>query len=897
MLGASQSHAQTTVGVNFQLWSYDSGTTTQTVGYGYGYLTTGFTVTTNAFGVGATNWSSADPLYAGSPISGLVTFDLSDTTAGSLSVDVTAGGVWGSSIGQQNPGWVPETVSPGNDEVTWAFLYGNPTHPLTASVSGLASKFPNGYVVQAIGSADGNSLKAFNNVDVTDGQTTNILIYSVNYVTNISGVYGGGGTVGITPSSGAFASDTINLLIDTNGANPVLSGFILTDKPVLTWVAQPGLNLSSSPVITNNLLSGTAMTLNALAIGIPPLSYQWQLNGTNIPGATFMNYTNPSLNTAAGGIYSLTVTNHYGVATSAVASVTIFSLSSMVWSGNVNDTWDIGSTANWTTNGIATAWIDDSAALFDDTAANTSVNVATTVSPYSITVTNNTKAYVIAGDPIAGAASLIKEGTNSLTLSGANTFTGNMIIGGGSLTIADQGVLGGGVYAAAIANNGTFIWDSSAMQTNDGVMSGTGSLVMNSGGIFTLAALNTLSGGITVSNGTLVLAAGALYNGGEGCIGTGPLTIESGATVSNDVAFAIGGNAATNQTVRINRGTFEVGKADYFKSINMTGGTISIDFAIASDRLRPVNASEIGGAINTYPSPTTAIIDSSNSINGSGLGVDIGPLTFNVAQGTTADGRDLLVDATIDDTGGGGGSYPVMKTGAGTMVFSAANDYAAATLVSNGKLVVDGSLDAGSAVYVASTATLSGTGIISGTITNDGVIAPGDDAIGTLTVGGALALDAGSTSTFKVNGSVATNDTIVLGSTLTYGGTLNIVPTGTFTSGQTFTLFSGVGAAGAGNFANITGSPGGGLRFSFTNGVLSVVSGPGALATITNNLSGNILSLSWPVGQGWRLEWQTNNLATGLGTNWMPATDDSISSTNITINPGQPAAFYRLVYP
>lgn len=68
-------------------------------------------------------------------------------------------------------------------------------------------------------------------------------------------------------------------------------------------------------------------------------------------------------------------------------------------------------------------------------------------------------------------------------------------------------------------------------------------------------------------------------------------------------------------------------------------------------------------------------------------------------------------------------------------------------------------------------------------------------------------------------------------------------------------------------------------------------------ATLTNSVSGNTLSLSWPPSQGWRLESQTNLLSSGLGTNWQPAAASSVSSTNITIDATQPTVFYRLVFP
>jgi hypothetical protein len=159
-------------------------------------------------------------------------------------------------------------------------------------------------------------------------------------------------------------------------------------------------------------------------------------------------------------------------------------------------------------------------------------------------------------------------------------------------------------------------------------------------------------------------------------------------------------------------------------------------------------------------------------------------------------------------------------------------------------------------------------------------------------------LKAGSTNTFAVNGSTPTNDVIVLGASVTYGGVLNIVTNGTFTAGQTFTLFRGAGATNVGNFSNLLGSPGSGKAFHFTNGVLSVVSaGPGGPATLTNNYNGGVLSLSWPPSQGWKLQQQTNALSEGLSTNWVNVTDGSVNSTNITVNPTKPVTFYRLVYP
>ena len=58
--------------------------------------------------------------------------------------------------------------------------------------------------------------------------------------------------------------------------------------------------------------------------------------------------------------------------------------------------------------------------------------------------------------------------------------------------------------------------------------------------------------------------------------------------------------------------------------------------------------------------------------------------------------------------------------------------------------------------------------------------------------------------------------------------------------------------------------------------------GPSGPASLTNSYDAgtHTLSLSWPAGQGWRLQMQTNSLSTGLSTNWTYITDSSVSSTN-----------------
>jgi hypothetical protein len=66
------------------------------------------------------------------------------------------------------------------------------------------------------------------------------------------------------------------------------------------------------------------MTLCAKAVSAPPLTYQWQLNGVDVTGATrdSLTLTNPPL--SAIGSYQLIVSNSHGsiASSSAVVNVT-----------------------------------------------------------------------------------------------------------------------------------------------------------------------------------------------------------------------------------------------------------------------------------------------------------------------------------------------------------------------------------------------------------------------------------------------------------------------------------------------------------------------------------------------------------------------------------------------
>lgn len=91
----------------------------------------------------------------------------------------------------------------------------------------------------------------------------------------------------------------------------------LTVRPLLpTVVAQP------APVTST--AGGTATFSVATSGGTQPLAYQWQRNGTDLPGATAVSYTTSALTADdAGAVYGVVIRNAAGTVTSATAALAI----------------------------------------------------------------------------------------------------------------------------------------------------------------------------------------------------------------------------------------------------------------------------------------------------------------------------------------------------------------------------------------------------------------------------------------------------------------------------------------------------------------------------------------------------------------------------------------------
>jgi len=114
----------------------------------------------------------------------------------------------------------------------------------------------------------------------------------------------------------------------------------------------------------------------------------------------------------------------------------------LVWNNAMgNNQWDISTSANWNNGAGNSVYTDGSNVTFNDsnpssTPANYAVTLNTTVSPGSVTVNNSAGNYTISGTGgIGGTGSLTKMGTDTLTLSTANTYSGGTNVSAGLLLI------------------------------------------------------------------------------------------------------------------------------------------------------------------------------------------------------------------------------------------------------------------------------------------------------------------------------------------------------------------------------------------------------------------------------------------------------------------------------
>jgi len=239
------------------------------------------------------------------------------------------------------------------------------------------------------------------------------------------------------------------------------------------------------------------------------------------------------------------------------------------WTGAASGAWTtntVGSPFNWkTVGGLAdTEFLVSDDVLFDDSATGTtSLDISTAnVSPNTITFNNSSKNYTISSSGGFGiaAGSITKNGTGTVSISTANTFTGTTTINAGTLQISGGSAIsnaglvtlantagatfqvsasetigalsgGGATGGSVVLDAGQTLTLASGTQTYSGAISGAG-ILTSSGAAQTLNGTISSSGGINVTSGVLVLGGSANSFTGTAAVGAG-----AGLAISADNAL------------------------------------------------------------------------------------------------------------------------------------------------------------------------------------------------------------------------------------------------------------------------------------------------------------------------------------------------------------------------
>ena len=424
-----------------------------------------------------------------------------------------------------------------------------------------------------------------------------------------------------------------------------------------------------------------------------------------------------------------------------------------------------------------------------------------------------TKPAAITGQVNATAGTL-RFGTGGSFTAVTTTVGGTLDINGGSFTSTGNTTVNGG--GSLINNNGTGSFAAVA------TANAANGLIRVNGGAFNAASINlprssdaspSYAFGFVVTGGTAAVSGtvgiGTNNSWGSMSVEGGSVTIGGAVTVGNQTSSGRGGQLrVTGGSLTVNNTTDGIilgRRAANVSNALFSGGTSSVE------RIKlGYDSSVNSGTVNLTVGGGTLFLGGGGlTKNGtSGLTTNVslqsGTLGAKANWSTTvpvsldgnftfraADAAGSAFDITLGGAVGGAGS--VTKTGAGTIIFTAANTYAGTTAVNAGTLRIDGSLSTtGGAVSVNNGGTLAGSGSVGNraiTLNAGGTIAPGGSSPAATLSGGSLAWNGGGKLAFDLG---STSDKLALTGALSKGGAgayeFVFNPTGALADGTVFTL-------------------------------------------------------------------------------------------------------------
>jgi fibronectin-binding autotransporter adhesin len=629
------------------------------------------------------------------------------------------------------------------------------------------------------------------------------------------------------------ASSTLNLAITSTAASTV-RGLRVVDPAGAISLAGSGLSLGTGGI---DMASATQNLSITSGVTVLTGDQNWTVAG----GRTLTTAAVPVRN---GGANNNNVGGLIKASTSGIIRMgTVASAQGVIWDAGLNPFVTYGLDDWAATDGTGT--VVSSTYTVDAFTPNTNVSINTggayatgTGNPgFSSVRFNNTDGPVTVTNPGSATQTfrgiLMTSTAQAVTITGGNIRPNRVSTAGASFSIVQNSTLGDLTISSVIPN-------ASSSAPVSVVKSGSGRLV--------LAGANGYSGRTFINDGIVQLGSGST---------TGSIATASDVVTQPGTTFAVNrSNSISLPNVISGGGQFTqmgsgsttlTGSNTFTGAVNVDGGALV--FSSASNL-------GAGSAIN---------FNSGTLVYASGNTTDLSSrtITLGASGGAIDTGANNVVFANSIGNGGAGG---LTKVGSGRLTLAAGGTYAGTTTVTAGELRVNGPLSSAT-VDVAANTLLSGTGTLAGavTIASAATLAPGNAAVGSLTLG-SLTTSGGSSLIWEFNTSPA-NDLVVVSSPngLTInGGTFSFFSEGTntpFGTVGTYNLMQYSGAVqGSGVGTLAVGNPAAGKNYTFGES--------GGFVTLTIAASG--LLAQWNVDAAGT--WTT-------ASNWTPSEPNGAGDT------------------